>query len=367
MKIPLMNPAEEYAAIKGEVDAALEKFMSEGQYVLGPYVERFEEEVAEYVGVKYAVGVASGTDALLLVLRALGVGEGDEVVTTPFTFIASADVILRLGARPVFADVEPNTLNINAGKIEAVITDKTKCVLPIHLYGLICDMDVIHEIAARYDLPVVEDACQAMGSAFGGTRAGAMGRAGCFSFFPTKNLGGFGDGGIITTDDEELAETCRSLRVHGARRKNFPDMIGYKSRLDAIQAALLSVKLKYLEDWMARKREIASLYRSRLSNINGVTLLDEPVGRKQAYHQFTIRVSDRDGLKNALTAAGIASGIYYPIPVYLTPALLDYGYTAGICPEAEKAADEVLSLPLYPTMADAAVEIVYDRIRSFYG
>ncbi|MCP4228839.1 MAG: DegT/DnrJ/EryC1/StrS family aminotransferase [bacterium] len=367
MKIPLMNPAEEYQSIKNEINKVLEEFLAKGQYVLGPYVERFEEEVAEYVGAKYAVGVGSGTDALLLVLRALGVGEGDEVITTPFTFIASTDVILRLGARPKFVDVEPDTLNIDAGKIDAAISEKTKCILPIHLYGLPCDMDTINSIAARYGLPVIEDACQAMGSAFGDKRAGALGRAGCFSFFPTKNLGGFGDGGIITTDDKDIAEACRLLRVHGARRKNFPDILGYKSRLDAMQTAMLSVKLKHLDDWIARKREIVSFYRRDLGDIEGVTLLDEPVGRKQAYHQFTIRAIKRDYLKEALAEAGIASGVYYPIPIYLTPALKQFGYTGGLCTETERAAEEVLSLPLYSTMEDGAVEKVCDFIADFYG
>lgn len=366
MKIPLMNPAEEYQSIKDDIDAALLKFMARGQYVLGPYVKQFEEEVAGYVGTEYAVGVASGTDALLLVLDVLGVGKGDDVITTPFTFIASTDIILRLGARPVFVDVESNTLNIDAAKIEVAITDKTKCILPVHLYGLPCDMDTMNDIAGRYDIPVVEDACQAMGSALKGKRAGALARAGCFSFFPTKNLGGFGDGGIITTDDGDLAEKCRLLRAHGAPRKNYPIMLGYKSRLDAMQAALLSVKLKHLEDWMARKREIASLYRSELRDISGLTLLDEPVGRKQAYHQFTIRVQNRDGLKDALNEAGIAVGLYYPIPIYLTPALLEYGYEPGLCPETETAAEEVISLPLYPTMKDEAVKTVCDTISNFY-
>ncbi len=367
MQIPLMNPAEEYKSIKADIDNALQKFLAKGQYVLGPYVEQFEEEIAEYVKTNYAVGVGSGTDALLLVLDALGVGEGDEVITTPFTFIASTDVILRLGARPVFVDVEPNTLNIDAMKMEATITDKTKCILPVHLYGLPCDMDAINAIGGQYDIPVVEDACQAMGSTFNGKRAGALAGAGCVSFFPTKNLGGFGDGGIVTTDDAELAESCRLLRVHGAPRKNYPEMIGYKSRLDAMQAALLSVKLKHLEDWMARKREIASFYRAGLRDVPGVTLLDEPLGRKQAYHQFTIRAQNRDALKDALGEAGIATGVYYPLPIYMTPALQEFGYGAGLCPETEAAAGEVLSLPLYPTMEDEAVEVVLNEIRSFYN
>jgi dTDP-4-amino-4,6-dideoxygalactose transaminase len=228
-------------------------------------------------------------------------------------------------------------------------------------------MDEINEVAENHGISVVEDACQAMGSEYGGRRAGALAKVGCFSFFPTKNLGGFGDGGIITTDDEDLANTCRLLRVHGAPRKNFPDFVGYKSRLDAMQAAMLSVKLKHLGEWIARKREIASIYSERLRDVEQVSLLDEPPDRKQAYHQFTIRVKDRDRLVGALAEAGIASAVYYPVPVYMTPALLDFGYKPGLCPETEKAVNEVLSLPLFAMMTDEQVEAVCGCIADFYG
>lgn len=365
IKIPLKDVAAQYRALKAEIDAALEQFLGAGQYVLGPGVERFEREVAAYLGVKHAVGVGSGTDALLIALRALGVGEGDDVITTPFTFVASADVIVRLGARPVFADVDAATLNLDAGKIAEVATGGAAAILPVHLYGLPADVSAI--AAAVPGVPILEDAAQAMGGELGGRKVGQLASAAAFSFFPTKNLGAFGDGGLIATDDGDLAARARRLRVHGADKKNYPQEIGYKSRLDGLQATILSIKLKHLDAWVARTRELVGRYRERLAAVEGITLLAEPEGCRPAYHQFTVRAERRDDLKRFLGDRGIASGVYYPVAVHLTPAFADLGYGAGSFPEAEKAAGEVLSLPLWPEMADDQVDQVCDAVAAFYG
>jgi dTDP-4-amino-4,6-dideoxygalactose transaminase len=366
MAVPLMDIAAEYRSIKGEIDGAMLDFLDSGKYVLGPYVERFEEEFAGYLGVEHCVGVSSGTDALLVSLRALGVGEGDEVITTPFTFVASADVIVRLGARPVFVDVEPDTLNINADAVKGVIGAETAAILPVHLYGMPCDLASLGEVAAENGVPVVEDAAQAAGSAYAGRLAGTFGEVGCFSFFPTKNLGAYGDGGAIVTGDVELAEEARALRVHGARRKNYPRVIGYKARLDAMQAAILSVKLKHLDVWVSRKRELVNAYRQQLAGVAGVTLLAEPKGRKPAYHQFTVRAERRDELKDYLLGHDIGCAVYYPMPVHLTEAFGFLGYAPGDFPEAEKAAAEVLSLPLFSQMTDGQLDTVCSAVEEFY-
>jgi len=365
IKIPLKDVAAQYRALQGEIIPALEQFLGAGQYVLGPAVERFEREAAAYLGAKYAVGVGSGTDALLIALRALGVGEGDDVVTTPFTFVASADVIVRLRARPVFADVDAATLNLDAAKIAEVATGGTAAILPVHLYGLPADLTAI--AAAAPGLPILEDAAQAMGGELGGRKVGHLGVAAAFSFFPTKNLGAFGDGGLIATDDEDLAARARRLRVHGADKKNYPQEIGYKSRLDGLQATILSIKLKYLDEWAARTRELVGRYRERLAGVAGITLLAEPEGCRPAYHQFTIRAARRDDLRRFLGERGVASGVYYPVPVHLTPAFAHLGYGEGSFPEAERAAAEVVSLPLWPEMADGQVDEVCDAVAAFYG
>jgi dTDP-4-amino-4,6-dideoxygalactose transaminase len=365
LKIPLKDVAAQYRALRGELLPALEAFLASGQYVLGPAVEAFEREAAAYLGVKYAVGVGSGTDALLLALRALGVGEGDDVVTTPFTFVASADVIVRLGARPVFADVEAATLNLDAARVAEAVTSKTRAVLPVHLYGLPADVPAL--AAAAPGVPILEDAAQAMGAELGGRKVGRLGAAAAFSFFPTKNLGAFGDGGLVATDDEALAGRARRLRVHGADKKNFPQEIGYKSRLDALQAVVLSIKLKYLDGWAARTRELVSRYRERLAAVEGVTLLAEPEGRRPAYHQLTVRASRREELRRFLGERGIASGVYYPTVVPLTPAFKFLRYRPGSFPEAERAAAEAVSLPLWPEMAEAQLEAVCEAVAAFYA
>jgi dTDP-4-amino-4,6-dideoxygalactose transaminase len=365
VKIPLKDLAAQYRALEGELAPAIRDFLAAGQYILGPPVENFEREAAAYLGVKYGVGVGSGTDALLIALRALGVGEGDEVVTTPFTFVASADVIVRLRATPVFADVDAATLNISPAAAAAAVTGRTKVVMPVHLYGLPADVPAIAKAAPG--VPVLEDAAQALGAELGGRKAGALGAAAAFSFFPTKNLGAFGDGGLIATEDEVLAARARRLRVHGAGKKNYPEEIGYKSRLDGLQAAILSVKLKHLDGWAARTGELVARYRERLVAAAGVTLLAEPAGCRPAYHQFTVRAARRDELRLFLAERGIASAGYYPAAVHLTPAFAYLGLGPGSFPEAERAADEVVSLPLWPEMADGQVEEVCAAVAEFYG
>ncbi|UCH79266.1 MAG: DegT/DnrJ/EryC1/StrS family aminotransferase [Candidatus Coatesbacteria bacterium] len=365
IKIPLKDLAAQYRALRAEMEAAITAFLEAGQYVLGPPVEKFERECAAYLGVSHAVGVGSGTDALLLALHALGVGAGDEVVTTPFTFVASADVVVRLGARPVFADVAPDTLNVDAARVAEVLTPRAKALLPVHLYGLPADVAALREAAPG--VPVLEDAAQAMGAAVEGRKVGSLGEAAAFSFFPTKNLGACGDGGLVATDDAALAERVRRLRVHGASRKNYPEEIGYKSRLDGLQATILALKLRRLEAWTARLQELVGAYRERLAEVAGVTLLAEPPACRPAYHQFTIRASRRDELKDFLAARGVASAIYYPLPVHLTPAFAELGYGPGSFPEAERAAAEVLSLPLWPEMTEGQLEEVCAAVAAFYG
>ncbi len=365
IKIPLKDLAAQYRALEGELAPAIKQFLASGQYVLGPAVEAFEREAAAYLGVGYCVGVGSGTDALLIALRVLGVGEGDEVVTTPFSFVASADVVVRLRARPVFADVDPQTLNISPAAVAEAVTERTKVVMPVHLYGLPAEVPAL--AAAAPGIPILEDAAQAIGSALGGDKVGSLGAAAAFSFFPAKNLGAFGDGGLVATDDAELAARARRLRVHGAATKNYPEEIGYKSRLDGLQATVLSIKLKHLDAWVARTGGLVRLYRERLAAVDGVTLLAELDNYLPAYHQFTIRATRRDELRAFLGERGVASAVYYPTAVHLTPAFEYLGYGAGSFPEAEAAAGEVVSLPLWPEMADEQVEEVCAAVVDFYG
>jgi dTDP-4-amino-4,6-dideoxygalactose transaminase len=364
-KIPLKDLAAQYRALESELAPAIKEFLAAGQYVLGPAVEAFEREAAAYLGARHAVGVGSGTDALLIALRALGVGEGDEVVTTPFTFVASVDVVARLRAKPVFVDVDPGTLNISPAAAAGAVTARTKVVMPVHLYGSPADVPALAE--ASPGIPILEDAAQAIGGELADRKVGSLGAAAAFSFFPSKNLGAFGDGGLVATDEAELAARARRLRVHGAATKNYPEEIGYKSRLDGLQATVLSIKLKHLDGWVARTRELVGLYRRRLAAVDGVTLLTEPEGCRPAYHQFTVRAARRDELQSFLGERGVASAVYYPTAVHLTPAFEYLGHGVGSFPEAERAAGEVLSLPLWPEMADEQVEAVCAAVADFYG
>jgi len=341
MKVPLLDLKAQFATIREEVMRAVEAVFESQYFILGPEVAAFEEEIARYVGAHHAIGCASGTDALLLSLMALGVGPGDEVITTPFTFFATAGSIARLGARPVFVDIEEDTFNIDPEKIPPAITRKTKAIIPVHLFGQCADMDRINEAAG--DIAVIEDAAQALSAEYKGKNAGALATMACFSFFPSKNLGGAGDGGMITTDDDELAEKLRMLRVHGAHQKYYHDLVGINSRLDALQAAVLRVKLPHLDAWSDGRARNAARYDELLADANVVTPTARDFAR-HVYNQYTIRVARRDELITHLKERGIGCAIYYPVPLHLQKCFADLGYKEGDLPVSEKAAREVLSI-----------------------
>jgi len=368
MKIPSFDLKRQYQIIKTEIDKAIQDVLISGQFILGDNVRFLEEEIAVYCGTRYAVGVASGTDALLLSLRACGIGPGDEVITTPFTFFATAEVISNLGARPVFVDIEPDTFNMDVRKVEEVISKRTKVILPVHLFGQMCDMDELVRIKEKYNLFIIEDACQAIGAIYNGRKAGSIGDTGCFSFFPTKNLGAYGDGGMIVTSSEELKERLIALRNHGSRKKKYyHDELGYNSRLDEIQSAILRVKLRYLDNWIRRRQEIAGLYSSLLSDIPYVKVPTIKDGRSHTFHQYVIRAEDRDNLQKYLSDHGIGSTVYYPLPLHLQVVYKELGYKQGDFPEAERASREVLALPMWPELSNEEVKEIAEVIRSFYG
>ncbi|MCD6098381.1 DegT/DnrJ/EryC1/StrS family aminotransferase [bacterium] len=364
MPVPLLDVTREYKDLKDSIDSAIARVFEHGRFILGPEVKEFEQAVAEYSGTKYAVGVASGTDALLLSLRACGVKPGDEVITTPYTFFATVGVISRLGATPVFVDIEPDTYNIDPGKIEDAITEKTKAIIPVHLYGQMADMTRIMEIAGKYSVRVVEDAAQAIGSRHKGKRAGSIGDLGCFSFFPSKNLGGIGDGGMVVTNDEELAETVRTLRVHGSKPKYFHSIVGYNSRLDTLQAAVLLQKLPQLDRWHERRRANAVYYNKRFAGYPIVT----PVEKEENYHiynQYTIRVENRDELFSFLKERKIGCALYYPLPLHLQKCYEYLGYQEGDFPVAEEASRRTISIPIFPYLHKNEREEVAEAIIEF--
>jgi dTDP-4-amino-4,6-dideoxygalactose transaminase len=338
--------------------------MASGHFVLGPNVKALEAEVAEYVGCRYGVGVASGTDALRLSLAALGIGPGDEVVTTPFTFVATANIISHCGARPVFVDIDPRTFNIAPAHIEAAVTERTKAVVPVHLYGQPADMDAIMDIARRRSLYVIEDCAQAIGAEEDGQRVGSFGDVACFSFYPTKNLGAYGDGGMVTTNNPEIAGRMDVLRRQGGKVKYYHEVLGFNSRLDEMQAALLRVKLRHLDGWQAERQRSATRYDELLSTLDVVTPFVRP-GVTHVYHQYTIRVPHRDGLHQFLKDRGIGTMIYYPLPLHLQKLYHDLGYAEGSLPVSEQAAREVLSLPMYPELTDEQIRTVVEAIGEF--
>lgn len=359
--IPMIDLGRQFDEIREEVMEAVGRILESSHYILGPNVHEFERLVAEKIGVPEAIGVASGTDALHLAIDALGIGEGDEVITTPFTFFATVEAILYTGARPVFVDIDPETYTIDCGAIEEKITPKTRAILPVHLFGHPADMDRIMGIAARRGLRVIEDCAQAFGADVGGKRIGSFGDAGCFSFYPSKNLGAFGDGGMITLDDKGLGETVKSLRNHGSRGSYIHDCVGFNSRLDEIQAGILLIKLKRIEGYNSRRRQKAALYSSLLKD--SVICPSEKAGVNHVYNQYTIKSKKRDDIRRRLMDNEIASVVYYPRPLHLQSALNFLGYKEGDFPNSERSAKEVLSLPMYPELEESAIEKIAEIVK----
>lgn len=368
MDIPFLDLQAEYRSLQAEIDAAVHRVLERGQFVLGPEVHALQEEMARLCGTRFAWGVASGTDALRLALAALGVGPGHEVITTPFTFVATANTISRAGARPVFVDIRPDTFNLDPEQVEAAITARTRAIVPVHLFGHPADMDAILQVAQRHGIPVLEDAAQAVAARYGERTVGSLGAMGCFSFYPTKNLSAYGDGGLVVTDDPDLAATLDVLRNHGRRRGSlyYYDRVGFNSRLDELQAAILRVKLRHLPAWTERRRAIAARYSQLLAQAPVTPPVERP-GVYHVYHQYTIRAPRRDALQEHLSQAGIATMIYYPLPLHLQTMYRELGMKEGSLPEAERAAREVLSLPIYPQMTNEQVEYVARAICQFYG
>jgi dTDP-4-amino-4,6-dideoxygalactose transaminase len=363
--IPILDLKAQYRSIKDEVDAAVLGVMASGHFVLGPNVKALEQEVADYVNCQYGVGVASGSDALRLSFAALGIGPGDEVITTPFTFVATANTISHAGARPVFVDIDPHTFNIDPARIEAAITERTRAIVPVHLYGQPAEMGKILEIARRHDLYVVEDCAQAIGAEDGGRRVGSFGDVACFSFYPTKNLGAYGDGGMVTTNNADIAGRIDVLRRQGGKTKYYHEILGFNSRLDEMQAALLRVKLRHLDDWQARRRQVAARYDELLGDVKGVGVPCVRPDVTHVYHQYTIRVLQRDDLQEFLKERGIGTMIYYPLPLHRQGLYQDLGYCQDSLPVSEQAGHEVLSLPVYPELTEEQVHTVVDTIGEF--
>ena len=369
-KVPLLDLKTQYQSIKDEVLTATRELFETQRFILGPQVEKLEEQIARYCDTEYAVGVSSGTDALLISLMAAGIGPGDEVITTPYTFFATVGAIVRVGATPVFVDIEEDTYNIDPQAIGNKITKQTKAMIPVHLYGQCCDMEPILELARAQGITVIEDAAQAIGAEFDGRRAGCMGDMGCFSFFPSKNLGAFGDGGMVTTSSDILYEKLKILRVHGSHPKYYHKLVGGNFRLDTLQAAVILVKLPYLEQWISARRANARRYRQLFSDqgLNGsIRLPVEKIGR-HIYNQFVITVeSRRDELRKFLAEANIGTEVYYPVPMHLQPCFEHLNCRRGDFPRAEAAADKTLALPIYAELTDEQQAYVVQKIKAFYS
>jgi dTDP-4-amino-4,6-dideoxygalactose transaminase len=376
MKVPFFDLNSQFYSIEGEIKSALDEVFKTQQFILGPKVETLEQTIANYCQTRYAVGVASGSDALLLSLMAFGIGTGDEVLLPPFTFFATAGAISRTGATPVFVDIEEETHNIDPSKIEEKITSRTKAIIPVHLFGQCADMGPLLQIAKAKQLFVIEDAAQALGAEYRphlntkGKRAGQMGDLGCFSFYPTKNLGAFGDAGMVVTDNPHLAERTRLLRVHGSQPKYFHKMIGINSRLDAIQAAILLVKFRHLEKWTEERQRKAeqywSLFQDLLPSIPNLHLPSIQYGNRHIFHQYVIRVPERGKLRQFLIECGIGTDIYYPLPLHLQECYSFLKYQRGDFPVSEKAAEEALALPIYPELTEDQQLYVVENIKTFY-
>jgi dTDP-4-amino-4,6-dideoxygalactose transaminase len=366
MQIPILDLKAQYAAIRDEVLRAITDVCESQMLCLGPAVVQFEDQIAAYCGCKYAIGVSSGTDALLVSLMVLEIKPGDEVITTPFTFFATAGCVARVGAKPVFVDIDPNSYNIDTKLIEEKLTGRTRAIMPVHLFGQVAQMKPIMEIAKRHNLAVIEDAAQAIGATQDGLMCGNFGDLGCFSFYPTKNLGGFGDGGLVTANDAKLAERVKLLRTHGQGPKYFYKTIGGNFRLDAIQGAVLGVKLRYLENWNARRRQNAAIY----NNIFAGSLVRKPkidLNNISNYYQYTIAVPKRDQLQKFLAENAISTAVFYPKPLHLQDCFAELGYSQGDLPIAERICSEVLSLPVYPELRQEQIEYVASTVLRFYG
>ena len=362
IKVPYLDLTAQYRSIKPEIDAAIARVLDSGQFVLGPEVAGFEQDFATYCGTSECIALNSGTSALHLALLAAGVGPGDEVITVPFTFVASVAAVIYAGARPVLVDIDPRTFNMDPAAIEAAITPRTKVILPVHLYGQPADMDPIMEIARRHGLIVIEDAAQAHGAKYKGRPVGSIGDMACFSFYPGKNLGAYGEGGAVTSSNVEYVRTIRMLRDWGQDRKYHHVLRGFNYRMEGFQGAILRVKLRHLERWTEARRAVVSLYNELLAD-SGVETPTAMPWAHHVYHVYTLRADDRDGLQAALQAEGIQTGIHYPVPAHLQPAYADLGYGRGAFPRAEAAAEQVLSLPLYPELSSQAVAEVAGAVK----
>lgn len=371
MQVPLLDLKEQNSALRPEIEAALARVLDTNGFILGGEVAELECELAGYCGTKYAIGCASGSDAILLALMALDVGHGDEVITTPYSFFATVSAITRLGAVPVFVDIDPVTYNLDVSQIEAKITPRTKAIEPVHLYGQCADMAALRAISEKHGIPLVEDAAQAIGAEEDGVRAGAMSEVGCFSFYPSKNLGGMGDGGFLTTNDDAIAKKLLALRVHGSEEKYYHKYVGLNSRLDGFQGAVLRVKLPHLDKWTEQRRANADRYAELFTDAGLTEQVGLPMERanaKHIYNQYVIRVPNRrDELRAFMTEKGIGTDIYYPVPLHMQECFAYLGYTAGDMPEAEKAALETLALPIYPEMRSEQQEYVVGAIKEFFA
>lgn len=364
--IPLVDLTAQYHSMKKEIDAAVLSTLESGHFILGPAVSRFEESIALYLGVKHAIGLASGTDALVLAMRALDIGAGDEVIVPAYTFFATAGTVMSLGAKPVFVDIDPVTYQIDVNKIKDAISAKTKAIIPVHLYGHPAEMDPILEIARSRGLKVIEDNAQGFGAEYKAKKTGSFGDIGCLSFFPTKNLGAFGDAGMAVTNDDALAERMRMLRAHGWKKKYYSEEVGYNSRLDALQAAILQAKLPYLDMWNQKRRELAHRYNEQLAALDIVTPVEREWGT-HVYHLYIIRSARREEFQAFLKEKGIASEVYYPLPPHLSTPCRKLGYKEGDFPFAEKAALETVALPLYPELALSQQDQVIAAVGEFVG
>jgi dTDP-4-amino-4,6-dideoxygalactose transaminase len=371
MKVPLLDLCEQNQILRPQIEAALGAVLDTNAFILGAEVKALQDELAAYCGTKYAIGCASGSDALLLALMALDVGKGDEVITTPYSFFATASAITRLGAVPVFVDIDPLTFNLDISQVEARINERTKAVQPVHLYGQCADMKALRAICSEHSIPIVEDAAQAIGAEENGKRAGAMSEIGCFSFYPSKNLGGMGDGGFMTTDDDDLAEKLFALRVHGSKERYYHKWVGLNSRLDGFQGAILRVKLPFLDGWSDKRKANADRYRMLFTDAGLTGQISLPFERENVrhiYNQFVVRVpNQRDELRAYLKEKEIGTDIYYPVPLHLQECFKYVGYKAGDLPESEKAAERTLALPIYPELRREQQEYVVEKIAEFFN